>query len=115
MVEPDGVSGVYSGFGGVFERDHGDARGDSRTRSVHAESGGKERGGGEPVAAVEGIGVAGGGPVVQRFADQPGGAADAAAGDADEGVAAGACGAEPGTEATGDSFAGRNHAAGVAD
>src|ERR1700758_2516568 len=109
MAEPDGVSGVYSGFGGVFERDYGDARGHSRPRSFHAQPGGEKCDGSEPITAVKGTGVAGGGPGVQRFADQPGGATDAAAGDADEGVPTGARGAEFGTEAAGDSLAGKKY------
>src|SRR6266403_1449640 len=115
MVEPDGVSGVHPGFGGIFERDNRDARGDSRPRSFHAQFGRKECGGGGAIAAFEGIASARGGSRVQRFADQPGGKTDAAAGDVDESVAAGARGAEPGAEATGDSVAGGEYAAGVAN
>src|SRR2546421_12552606 len=38
MAGADDAAGVYSGVGGVFERDHGDAHCDSRARSDHAES-----------------------------------------------------------------------------
>ena len=54
-----------------------------------------------------------GGPGVQRFADQRGSEADAVSGNADEGVATGTCGAEPGAAGVGDSTAGGKYAARV--
>src|SRR5258708_12439563 len=106
MAEPDHRSGVHPGVGGVFERDHGNACGDSRAGSDHAEPRGQECFGGEPDAAVAGSVATRGGPNLQRPTDQRSGAADAALGTVAGGVAAGARGTEPGTAPTPDSPAG---------
>src|SRR5437899_7987882 len=111
MAGTDNAAGVHPCVGGVSERDHGDARGDSRAGSNHAKPRGEERFGGEPDAAVAGTAAARGGQDLQRPADQRGGAAVSAFGAADEGVAAGTRRAEPGAAATADSAAGRQFAA----
>src|SRR5260370_15428573 len=105
MAGPNNAAGVYSGVGGVFDRNYGDAHGDSGARSDHAESCGSECCRSEPDTAVARAGAARRGPDLQRPADQRGGTADTAVGLADESVAAGACGAEPGAAAIADSAA----------
>src|SRR5215469_18509021 len=69
VVEPDGVSGVHPGVGGVFERDYRDANRDSRPRSLHAESGWERCGGGEPGVARQRADFASRRPRLQRRAD----------------------------------------------
>src|SRR5437016_3295024 len=112
MAGADDAAGVYSGVGGVLERDYGDAHCDSRARSDDAEPCGQDCFRGEPHAAVARIGPARGGPDLQRPTHQCGGAADTDVGLADESVAAGARGAEPGAAAIADSAARRQFAAG---
>src|SRR5436190_17860953 len=111
MAGTDDAAGVYPGVGGVFERDHGDADCDSRSRSDDAEPGGQKCFGGEPDAAIARASTARGGPDLQRPAHQRGGAADTDVGPADESVAAGACGAQPGAAAIANTAAGRQFAA----
>src|SRR5271165_1096297 len=110
MAGPDHVSGVHPGLGSVLECDHRNENRDSRARSVHAQSRGKKCERGEPSAALEGINSEGGGPCVQRSADQRGGETDTATRNADEGVATGARGAEPWTAGIRDSAARREYA-----
>ncbi len=69
MAGADDAAGVYSGVGGVFERDHGDADCDSWARSDDAEPRGEECFRSEPDAAVARAAAAGGGPDLQRPAD----------------------------------------------
>ena len=83
-------AGVHPGGGSVLERDHRDARGDSRTRSEYAESGGQERERGGLDVEFARAGIARGGSRLFGFADQRGRAADAATGNADESFATGA-------------------------
>src|ERR1700730_11406760 len=111
MAGAGDAAGVYSGVGGVSERDHGDAHCDSRARSDDAKPCGQKCFGGEPDAAIARAGAARGGPDLQRPAHQRGGAANTDGGPADEGIAAGARGAEPGSAAIADSAAGRKFAA----
>src|SRR6266478_4366081 len=87
MAEPGDAAGVYSGVGGVSERDHGDAHCDSRARSDHAESCRDKCCGGKQDAAVARVGAARGGPNLQRPAYQRSGAADADVRTIDESVA----------------------------
>src|ERR1700686_2235645 len=111
MAGAGDAAGVHPGVGGVSERDHGEAHRDSRTGSNHAESRGQKCFRGEPDAAIARTGVARGGPNLQRPAHQRGGAANTDVGPADESVATGACGAEPGSAAIANSAAGRQFAA----
>ncbi len=111
MDVPDAAAGIYSGFGGVFERDYGDAHCHPRTRSVHAESGGEKCFGREQRIAFARTDPARGGPRVQRAGYQYRGAANATSGIVDESFAAGACGVEPGAAAIADSIARRKFAA----
>src|SRR6266699_6277926 len=114
MAGAGNAAGVYSDLGGVSERHHGDAHSDSRARSDNAESRWQECFRGEPNAAVAWAAAARGGPDLQRPANQRGGASDTNGRLADEGVATGARGAEPGATAIADSAAGRQFAASFA-
>src|SRR5882762_721181 len=62
MARADDAAGVYSGVGGVSERDHGDAHRDSWARSDHAKSCGHKCFRSEPDTTVAGAGAARGGP-----------------------------------------------------
>src|SRR5256885_10698484 len=97
-------AGVHPGCGSVLERDHRDARGDSRTRSEYAESGGEECERGGLNAEFARAGIARGGSRLFGFADQRGRAADAATGNADEGFAASPPRASTWTPAISNSF-----------
>src|SRR5882672_2390526 len=106
MAAAHAAAGVYSGVGGLSERDHRDAHCDPRARSEHAEPGWQKCSGREQRIAFARAGAARGGPHIQRAADQYGGAANSFSWIADESFAASACGVEPGPAATADPSSG---------
>src|SRR6266852_1530308 len=105
MDVPDAAAGIYSGVGGIFERDHRDAHCYPRTRSLHAKSGGKKCFGRQQRIAFARTDPARRRPRVQRASHQYRGAANAASRIVDESFAAGAWGVEPGPAAIADSVA----------
>src|SRR5882762_7636904 len=95
---------VHSRGGGVLERDHGDARGDSWTRSEHAEPCGQECERSGLDAEFARAWLVRGGPCLFGLADQCCGETDASAGNADESFAASARRIEPRTASIANSL-----------